>query len=224
MRIYGHRGSPATAPENTITGFRHARATGADGVELDVRASADGVLVVSHDRDVSRTTNGSGAIDSLDLATIQALKVGETERIPTLDEVLQLLEGTLRLDIEIKQPDLERDLLTLLARYPGASWAISAFDWNVLREVRRLDGNAELWLLARATDESLWDTASELRATAVALFGAGITVDTARTCREHDVGLVAWTVNQVEEARQMERNGASVLITVVPGDIVAALR
>lgn len=223
MLIYGHRGSPQTAPENTLTGFRHALAAGADGVELDVRASSDGVLVVIHDRDVSRTTNGSGAIDTLDHQAIQLLQSGDAERIPTLDEVLQLLEGKLRLDIEIKQPGIERDLLAVLASYPAADWAISTFDWDVLREVRRLDGDAELWLLALVADQALWDAALELRTTSVALLGAGLTPDAAVACRDHGSDLVVWTVNRLDDAHEASRLGASVLITDVPADIITGL-
>ncbi len=223
MLIYGHRGSPQSAPENTLTGFRHALAAGADGVELDVRASSDGVLVVIHDRDVSRTTNGSGAIDSLDLQAIQRLQSGAADRIPTLDEVLQLFGDKFRLDIEIKQPGIERDVLALLARYPAAEWAISTFDWDVLREVRRLDGDAELWLLALVANQPLWDAASELRATAVALLGACVTSDTALACRDHGLDLVVWTVNQLADAREASRLGTSVLITDLPANIITGL-
>lgn len=223
MLIYGHRGSSGTAPENTLTAFRQAIAAGADGVEFDVRASADGVLVVSHDQDLSRTTDGSGPVESLSLEAIQRLRVGEHERIPAVDEVLQLVECRIRLDIEIKQPGVEDQLLTLLSRYPKATWAISAFDWDVLRRVRQLNSDADLWLLTLAGYQRLWDAALELGATAVALLATAATPEIARTCQDHGLDLVVWTVNNVADARQMARLGTAALITDVPGEIIAGL-
>jgi glycerophosphoryl diester phosphodiesterase len=98
----------APFPENTLPAFRHARHSGAQLVELDLRATADGHIVVLHDRSVDRTTNGRGPIHEMTLADAQALDAGDNNTIPTLQEVLAWampLDVGLLLDVK-RVPDL----------------------------------------------------------------------------------------------------------------------
>lgn len=224
MLIYAHRGSSATAPENTLAAFRQAIADGADGVELDVRATRDGVLVVLHDRDLGRTTNGAGAVDETTLDELQRLDAGGGERVPTLDQVLALLAGRLRLDLEVKQPGIERALLSTLAGHPAASWAISAFDWAVLTAVRALSDDADLWPLSIVASDDLFAAAATLRTTTVALHGAAVTPAVVRRCDAADVDLMVWTVNDIERARLARLHGVAALCTDDPATIIAGLR
>ena len=97
--VFGHRGAKAYAPMNTIPSFELALAQGADGIELDVRLTRDGELVLMHDDSVDATTNGSGRVADLTLAEIQSLDAGawfgeafRGTRAPTLDEVFQWAE------------------------------------------------------------------------------------------------------------------------------------
>ena len=219
MRIYGHRGSSGTAPENTLLAFERALADGADGVEFDVQATADGVPVVLHDRDVSRTTTGRGNVDELTLAEVQAFDAGQGQRVPTLAEVLDLSAGRVRLDVELKQAGLERAVLDLLDRYPAADWAISSFDWTILATVRGLAPEAELWPLTVAFGENAVDFARSIGATAIALRGDAVTEEVVERLADAGLNVVVWTVNGVEEARLAREMGVAVLITDVPGTI-----
>lgn len=114
--LIGHRGAAGLAPENTMASFREAADRwGADMIELDVRASADGHCVVIHDATVDRTTDGEGAVAAMTLAELQALDAGcrftddagghpfrgQGVRIPTLDQVLAGFPE-LRITVEIK--------------------------------------------------------------------------------------------------------------------------
>jgi glycerophosphoryl diester phosphodiesterase len=104
--VVAHRGASLEQPENTIEAFEAAIDAGADAVEFDVRVTADGVAVVMHDPDVSRTTNGIGLVPELTLSDIQRLKIslpgGGAARVPTLEEALGCLAGRAAVDIEIK--------------------------------------------------------------------------------------------------------------------------
>lgn len=84
----GHRGASAHAPENTLAAIKKAAELGADMVEVDLQASADGVLVVLHDAELSRTTDGHGSVYAHTLAELQRLDAGDGERIPTADAVI----------------------------------------------------------------------------------------------------------------------------------------
>lgn len=100
--IIAHRGASRYAPENTIAAFRLACEQGADGIEFDVRLSADEHLVVIHDASVRRTTNGQGWVARLALAELRKLDAGQGEQVPTLDEVFDALGKQRLLNVELK--------------------------------------------------------------------------------------------------------------------------
>jgi len=159
-RIYGHRGAPIEAPENTLAAFRQARLAGADGVELDLQLTADGHVVVIHDGILDRTTSGSGNVAAHTLAQLRALSAGcwfaqafAGERIPTLDEVLDLAQGLgLALDLELKAGPGGDALAQAVARalvargFGGADAAspvplfVTSFDAGLIEHVGRCTG------------------------------------------------------------------------------------
>ncbi len=100
--LIAHRGASADAPENTITAFALAVEQAADGIELDVQLSADGVPVVMHDKTVERTTDGRGALANLTLEQLQVLDAGDGRPVPTLDQVFEIFGPTLLYNIELK--------------------------------------------------------------------------------------------------------------------------
>lgn len=125
-KIIAHRGSKGTHPENTLVAFKEAIECGADGIELDVQFTKDGELVVIHDNQVDRTTNGTGEIISFTLRELKMLDAGswfnpefKDERIPTFSEVLEVLfqdnfKGLLNIELKTDEKD-----------YPGIEEAVS---------------------------------------------------------------------------------------------------
>jgi glycerophosphoryl diester phosphodiesterase len=118
--VVAHRGASAGETENTLQAFDRAIATGADAVEFDVRLTADGAVVVIHDADVARITDGTGLVSEMTLGEIGSLTIalrdGGSTRVPTLEEALRRCSGRIAVDIEIKnipgEPgfDAEREL------------------------------------------------------------------------------------------------------------------
>jgi glycerophosphoryl diester phosphodiesterase len=105
-----HRGCSSAAPENTMAAFQKAIELGVEGIELDVHQSKDGELVVIHDATLSRTTSGRGYVNDLNWSELQQLDAGSwfeveyaSERLPKLEDVLNLLKGRSTVFIEIKQ-------------------------------------------------------------------------------------------------------------------------
>ena len=219
--IYAHRGSSALHPENTLRAFRHALVSGVDGIELDVHATSDGVPVVIHDRNVERTTDGLGYVDQVPLTKLRTFDAGDGEPVPTLAEVLELVGATAHLDIEIKGSRVERAVLDVLAHRPETRWAISSFNWNILRTVLRLDPGAELWPLAEQFDDELTAVAAELGSPAVALFAGAYTPESARELRNAGLRVMVWTVNDVSEARRVRDLGAFALCSDDPECLLA---
>jgi glycerophosphoryl diester phosphodiesterase len=224
MRIYAHRGASAAEPENTLRAFRRALEIGADGIELDIHATADRVPVVIHDRNLARTTNGQGNVDELPLTTVAQLDAGRGERVPTFDEVLDLVGDRVHLDVEVKQRGIEQEVLATLARHPVARWAISSFDWNILHAIRALSADAELWLLSTFVTDAIVPTARDLHATAIALLASSYTTDTAGRLSEAGIDVVIWTVNDIAGAARVRDLGAVGLCTDTPETIMQGLR
>ena len=223
MLIYAHRGASKAEPENTLRAFRRALDAGAHGIELDLHATADGIPVVIHDVDVSRTTDGVGKVATLRYAELATLDAGRGERIPTLAEVLSLAGDRVHFDLEIKQPGIEHEVLSVLARFPSARWAISSFDRDILRAVRSLASAADLWVLTMALSDDVFAVAHEIGATAVSLYAPAFTPDAAAALARAGLRTVVWTVNDPAKARAMKRLGAYGLCTDVPEVMLAAL-
>ena len=124
--VGGHRGNPARFPENTLPSFRSAIEAGVDIIECDVHLSSDGHPVVIHDHTLQRTTNGRGRVRNHTLAQLRSLDAGGGERVPLLEEVVDLARGRVGLAIELK---------LLPVRYPG----IDALVVDLLRRQGMVD-------------------------------------------------------------------------------------
>ncbi len=123
--VIAHRGAARLAPENTLTAFRLAADLGADAVELDARLTADGEVVVLHDKLLDRTTNGSGLVSRRTRQELQTLDAGAKsgpgfagERIPTLDQVFEAVGSRVLINVELKNYDsaFDRLVATVAAR------------------------------------------------------------------------------------------------------------
>lgn len=219
MKIYAHRGVSAHFPENTLAAFRAALDAGVDGIELDVHRSADGVPVVIHDDRLERTTSGMGSVADFDLASLKTLDAGQGERIPTLEEVVELVDGRLHFDIEIKGAGCERSVLDVLDRHPRTRAAISSFDWNILTTIRSLS-RIELWILTPVVNDEAIAAAERLAATSLAVFHRSIDEAAMARAREANLAIMAWTVNELEEAERLRDLG----VIAICSDDPAAVR
>ena len=150
--VIAHRGDLSRAPENTIPAFRRAMEAGADGVELDVRLTKDSQLVVFHDRNLDRTSNGKGPVNQSTLAEIRSLDVGswfspkfQGETAPTLDEVFESLPPDYLINVEMKvvirgAKQIARLVADTIRRH--SRWAttmVASFNPLALYHLRRLD-------------------------------------------------------------------------------------
>lgn len=159
-KIISHRGGRRWAPENTLAGFKKTVEFGADGVEFDVHRCASGELVVIHDDDLARTTNGVGLIKEASYAELKRLSAGrwfapefESERIPLLSEVLDVFDDRILINIEIKNapigyPGIEEDLLETLSGYKHKdNVLVSSFDHYCLKRLREADKSVKIGVL-----------------------------------------------------------------------------
>lgn len=124
MLIIGHRGACGYEPENTLKSFAKALSLKVDMIELDVQVCKSGELVVFHDKEVSRTTNGFGKISELTLKELKNLDAGNGEKIPTLKEVFDLVDKRTIINIEIKDNKSAQKTIKLIEEY------VEKFEWQ----------------------------------------------------------------------------------------------
>ena len=228
-----HRGASAYAPGNTLAAFRLALEMDADGFELDVRLSADGHLVVIHDDTVDRITDGSGPVRQKTLAELKALDTGikfdtrfAGERIPTLQEVFDLLGGTRAfVSVEIKTDSpkgdgLEEKLVALIHHYSlGERLLISSFNPFALWRMRRLAPDLPLALLyaenLRVYLRDRW-FAFLSRPEALNPSLRMATQEHVRWAKSKGYGLYVWTVDEEPEMRRLIALGVDGIITNKP--------
>ncbi len=222
--VFAHRGCTEGFTENTIDAFAEARRLGADGVELDVRLTADGALAVHHDAEIPAL----GTIAELEVADLPA-------HVPLLADVLAVCEGMV-VNIEIKNAPQdpgwdpgEAVAALTAAAIDEAGWTarvlVSSFQTATLRAVQAADGRlalGALWGLAA-------DVGPALAAAAEAGFGAVhpfvASVDPELVTRAHAMGLAVnvWTVNAPEDLRAMMAAGVDTVITDRLSDALAAV-
>jgi glycerophosphoryl diester phosphodiesterase len=219
--VIAHRGASAAAPENTLAAFRLAVDLGADGVELDVRRTMDGQLVVIHDASVERTTDGTGRIAALTLDQMRRFDAGRKfapafrgERIPLLSQVFDALRGRLLVDVEVKAAGVEAAVLDLIRKTQMQdSVLISSFDAQVVARVRDLAPEMPVGLLQSAADPY---AAVSVRATAYLPEVTALTADVVASCRSHGLRVITWTVRTEAEAHQALRLGVDGIIADDP--------
>ncbi|MEQ8910438.1 MAG: glycerophosphodiester phosphodiesterase family protein [Vicingaceae bacterium] len=149
--VIAHRGASGVAPENTLSAFRKAVEIGVDRIEMDLRQSVDGEVVVIHDKTIVRTTNGWGSVRKLTLKQLKRYSAGswfspeyKEERIPTLREVLELVNGRATLLLEIKNGspyhlDIEKNIIQLVNEFNANDWCIvQSFNDRILSNFRKL--------------------------------------------------------------------------------------
>ena len=147
LRI-GHRGAAGHGPENTLAAIQKGIALGVDFVEIDLRRTADGVLVVLHDETVNRTTNGKGRVDHLSLQEVKKFNAGNSEHIPTLKEVLKVAAGEAGLMLELKVKGMAQQTVEVVREAGFRDPVIYAsFLHDELQHVRTVEPEASLMVL-----------------------------------------------------------------------------
>ena len=159
-KVWAHRGASGYRPENTLEAFELAIRQGADGIELDVHTSVDGELIVMHDENVDRVTDGTGLIKDMTLAQLKELKVSTPAEpsgiyhIPTLAEVLELMRTTdMMINIELKNsicfyPGMEEKILKLVKEMNMEDQLIySSFNHYSLLQLKQLNDHVQTGIL-----------------------------------------------------------------------------
>lgn len=220
MILIAHRGASAEAPENTIAAFKHAIRASADLIELDVRLSLDGEVVVFHDRFLDRTTNGSGLVEDHTLAELKKLDAGSWfspgwagERIPTLTEVIRTVYPAkiglyLELKVDKSREEIRSRLVGQVQRIVKKSnflnrAFLASFDRVSLELSKKAWPGLRTGLIFR--DELIWTDEKKVGYNNIDILCAHWKItDSARVAEAHRAGLQVfiWTVDRAQELRK----------------------
>lgn len=227
--IIAHRGGRDWAPENTLAAFRKSIELGADGIEFDVHRCASGELVVIHDDDLNRTTNGVGLVKDTSCAELRRLSAGlwfgkefRDERVPLLSEVLELCHENMLIDIEIKNSPIgydgiEEDLLREIEAYrQKLNLTVSSFDHHCLLRLRKLDPEISIGLLASASLLGLKQYAEKFRASYYIQDYDCLMPESIAEARDAGLELIVWTVNDKHKWQRLIEMGVQGICTDFP--------
>ncbi|MFI5757164.1 glycerophosphodiester phosphodiesterase [Streptomyces sp. NPDC051569] len=202
-------------PENTLRSFVHAERAGMDAIELDLHLSKDGALVVMHDTDVDRTTDGTGAIAELTLAELRELDAGEGERIPLFEEVLDVVRSPVQ--AEIKDAAAARALAEVMRRRSLTERVeVSSFHDAAVAEIADLVPGVRTVLIASRWDDDVVDRARAVGAATLALGMRRLTLEVVERAHAEGLGVIGWLVNTEERLRLARAFGLQGATTDLP--------
>lgn len=200
-----------TEPENTLRSFVAAQQAGLDLIELDLHLSKDGALVVMHDTDVDRTTDGTGPIAEKTLSELRALDAGRGERVPVFEEVLDAVQSPLQ--AEIKDIAAARALAEVMLRRNLVSRVeVSSFHDEAIAEIGRLVPGVRTALIGSRFGPDIVERAVEAGAGTVCLNIRRLTLEVVEAARKADLKIIGWVVNTQDHlrlVRALELDGAT---------------
>lgn len=236
--VVAHRGASALAPQNTLAAFEAAWRAGAHSIELDVRLTRDGHVVVIHDESVDATTDGAGDVSSMDLADLRRLDAGSWfapafagQRVPTFDEVVELLVARpgIELLLEVKGAwgvaDVRR-LTEPIARAGLTDRVVAQSFWpRTVEALRHADPALRRGLLVAEWDEDLLALCAELDVVACNPHGRVLLDRPGLVTELHAAGLqvMVWTLDEPEQWALATDAGVDAVITDRPDRLVGWL-
>lgn len=215
--MVAHRGASAYEPENTLRAFRRAVELGVDYVEGDVRLTADWHAVVIHDETVDRTTNGRGRVREMSLAELRRLDAGKGERIPTLQEVIEVVREKAGFVVEVKEPEAVSVVVRLVEenRLEGGT-IISSFYHGAVKAVKELNSRIKTGVIIAS--QPVNPARLALDADADSIFCKWKYVNSKMVEEAHDNGLkvFSWTVDDAEAIMAQAALGVDGIVTNRP--------
>ena len=230
--VTAHRGASIAAPENTMGAFRRAVEAGADYIELDVQHTRDGQIVVLHDGDLMRMGGDPRKIGELTMAELDSIDVGRRydsaftgEHVPTLEQVIDLARGHLKINIELKYnvPDstLAPAVIDLLRRKDFMDQVvITSLDYGAIRQVERIEPSLRTGLIVTASVGNVLKTDADF----LSLNAARATPKFIRQAHRAGKDVHVWTVNDPAAMLRMVERGVDNVITDDPATMRGILR
>lgn len=199
MLKIGHRGAKGYKPENTLASFAKAIELNVDAIELDVHLSSDGEIMVIHDATVNRTTTKTGFVS--DYSACELNQLG----IPTLEEVIVLVDKRCIINIEIKEATATPKVLRLIEKWVTEQhwkynqFQISSFNWETLSMVSKINSKIAIGVLTEASIEKALAFAIQIKAHSINPYFKLLNSDNVNLLHANGFKIYTWTVNTPED-------------------------
>lgn len=227
--VIGHAAAAGEAPANTLAGVRACLDAGAEGMEIDVQLSADGVPVLMHDETVDRTTNLTGPVRAHSVAALQAADAGNGEPVPTLDQVLTLVAGRLTVMCELKSTpgDPTHDqrcvdaVLAVIERHDARAWtAIHSFQPDMVARARSSEPRISATIISGPVRgeqvDRLLGAVLKRNAQAISVEHSCVDRDLVVKAKRRQITIWTWTADREQDWERLVEAGVDGIITNVP--------
>ncbi len=224
--VTAHRGDSKHAPENTLAAFEAAIENGADVIELDVRETKDGVIIVTHDKNMIRTTGIDAYVEDMTFGEIRQFDAGswfseefKGEQIPTLREAIELIDGRAKLNIELK-PDvknqhLEESVAELIEEYDlYKDCVVTSLKYNSIKKIKQIDDRIKTVYVMSAAGGSFFDLKY---ADAFSINYKFVDEHVMHNAEKRGKEIYVWTVNDAASLESVMLVGVDNVITDDPG-------
>ncbi|MEE8557897.1 MAG: glycerophosphodiester phosphodiesterase [Myxococcota bacterium] len=250
--LFGHRGASAEAPENTLPAFERAQASGVPYLEMDCHATRDGEIVILHDAEVARTTEGTGRVEGLTYTELSRLDAGyrftpdggrsypfrgSGVGVPRLTEILERFpEARINLEVKAEDPEVAEQVVRIIRRFGAeARMLLAAENHETLETVRKLDpgtaiGSSREDVLAffgAIADGSVREHKPRGQALQIPQRFMGqdlITPESIEAARALGLRVHVWTINDPDEMRELLTRGVDGLMSDSPAELMRVAR
>jgi len=232
VKLIAHRGDSARAPENTLSALRKALELRPDYAEIDLQETRDGAILVLHDNDLMKVAGVPRGLWQMTFAEARQLDVGswfapefKDERLPTLDEVIDLVEGRMRMIFELKYNGHDRFLpervVAIIQRRGFQEHCIiSSLNYAGLQRVKQLDPTIKTaYILFGGIGNP-----AKLNADGIGIPALFLTSDLVEKCHANDREVLVWTVNDRDAMERFIEMDVDFIYTDKPADLIALLQ
>lgn len=222
----GHRGARGHAPENTLLSIDTGMRLGADMIEFDVQRCED-QLVVIHDPRLERTTGGEGRVEQVRFDYLRSLDAGQGQQIPTLQEVLDLVEARVPLNVEIKSAAGTGAMVASLLRdvladgWSASQFLVSSFHLPELYEFKQIAPEIPIAALVCGVPLDWAACAIELGASALNISAEFADPHLVHDAQSRGLKVYAYTVNHPQEIRALRDAGLDGVFSDYPDRVLA---
>ena len=225
MLCIGHRGAMGHEPENTLLSVKKAIALGVDAVEIDVYNLEDNLIVI-HDRDLARTTNGTGYLDRSTFEYVRSLDAGQGQQVPTLEEVFETVNRRTLINIELKGSNTAEPVVNLIRDYLNLGWSysdfvVSSFNHYELERVKQICPEITTGILIYGLPWDYLTGALELQASMVIPNLDYVDAGLVRAVQQQNLQVWVYTVNRPDDIKLMREIGVDGIFTNYPERVLS---
>lgn len=205
---YAHRGASAYAPENTMSSFKKAFQLGSNGIELDLQKTKDGKIIIFHDKEIDKKSNGTGKISDYTYNELLEFDFGswfgkefKNEKIVLFEDFMKSVsDKNLILAIELKEEGIEKDTLEIINKYYNKdNIFITSFLYNALSNIRKLDNNIKIgWLIGEDINKKNVSELIKISGNQICPPANLVSIEGIKLARENGLSVRLWGVSNEE--------------------------